>query len=77
MQELNTKHSRKVIFYGSALIVALAGIGVVTAYNMNDDLAGPKEVVGDPSKRIGKGDAKSENPVVIDSIDKPADQKTP
>jgi hypothetical protein len=69
MQEPDIKRSRTSVLYASIVIVAVGMIGFVAAYYMQENLNAPQEVVGDPSKRIGKGDGKSENPIVINKLD--------
>ncbi len=71
MQELDTKRSRTGVLYASMVIVAVGMVGFAAAYYMRENLNGPQEVVGDPSKRLGKGDGKSENPIVINKLDTP------
>ena len=72
MAELNTKHSRSGVLYASIIVVVVSVIGFAAAYHLRGDLMEQQEVHGDPSKRIGKGDGKSQNPIVIDKIDTPA-----
>lgn len=70
MQELDTKRSRTGVLYASMIVVVLGAIGFAAAYSLQDGLNEPQRVVGDPSKRIGKGDGKSENPMVLGKVDK-------
>jgi hypothetical protein len=74
MSELNTPRTRTKVFYASVIVTLIAAVGVVVAYNGSHDWMVPKQVVGDPSSRIGTGDAPSNNPVTIAPLDKPAEK---
>ena len=75
MDELNTRRSRSLVLYTSIIVVAIAGIGVVTAYQFAGPTTRPQEVVGDPGARIGK--SASENPVTLPTLDQTTEQKKP
>ncbi len=74
MSAINTSRTRTTVFYASVIVTLLAGIFIVAAYSRQPDGIAPKPVVGDPSKRLGTGDAPSKNPVTIDALDKPAEK---
>jgi hypothetical protein len=71
MNEPNTARTGTTFIYGSVVIAICAGVGFIAAYQMQGDVNHPKEVTGDPSKRLGTGDGQSNNPATIDTIDKP------
>ena len=77
MDELNTRRSRSLVLYTSIIVVAIAGIGVVTAYQFAGPNTRPQEVVGDPGARIGNGKSASENPVTLPTLDQTTEQKKP
>jgi energy-converting hydrogenase Eha subunit F len=74
MTELNTPRTRTAAFYASVIVTLIAAVGIMVAYNVPQDSMAPKPVLGDPSKRIGTGNAPSTNPVTIAPLDKPAEK---
>lgn len=74
MSELNTPATRTKVVYVSVIVTLIAAVGIVVAYNSSHDWTAPRPVVGDPSSRIGTGDAPSNNPVTIAPLDKPAEK---
>jgi hypothetical protein len=76
MEDLNTKRSRAGVLYASIVFVVVGLIGFAPAYRLQDNLKAPGDLVGDPSKRLRKGDGNPANPVILDKIDTPSAPKS-